>query len=255
MTLDDIHRDTATPAAPEASDTPALAPSALLLVVAPARRPGGVDAAGLRWVRWRCVALAGIDEIADAAAAARFDALLLDARALEGRDGSTLSTLRALLGCPVMVLSEGGDEVDEIVAFELGADDWLATPVTPRRLRAHVAALLRRPGPSGGEAARPRPASPTGWRVDRTTNVLRRAGRSIALTETQAALLQCLIDASGRVVPRGQLIATLPQSRVKHERDIDVYLHRLRKRLRDAGAPDLAIEGIRNRGYLLQVAA
>ena len=212
----------------------------------------------------RCLWLPGLDQVLEAARMARFDALVLDASALDGRDGATLARLRDALQCALVVLADRGDEVDEIVALELGADAYLLRPVAPRRLRAHLAVLLRlrgrltaAPRPLAANAADNVKDAPTNatdaWQLDRIGNRLRRNETDVALTEIQSALLQCLFEAQGRIVPRERLAAALPLGQTVHSRSMDVYIHRLRRRLNMAGAVELLIEAVRGRGYLLRV--
>jgi DNA-binding response OmpR family regulator len=180
---------------------------------------------------------------------------------LEGRDGATLARLREAHRCLVIVLAERGDEVDEIVALELGADAFLRRPLSPRRLRAHLAVLMR----LQSQAAVPTPAMPARWNVgpdggplqpswqlDRIGNRLLRGKHEIALTELQSALLQCLLEAHGRIVTRDRLMAALPLGKAVNPRSMDVYLYRLRRRLLAAGVADWQIEGVRGRGYVLR---
>jgi DNA-binding response OmpR family regulator len=204
----------------------------------------------------RSLWLAGPAQALRAAALARFDALVIDAAQLGSRAAAWLAELHAQLRCPLVVIAEHADEVDEIVALELGADAYLARPLAARRLRAHLAALMRLRLPSRGPGASleaaPPPARGSGWRLDRVANRLTVDGRAIALTEVQGALLQCLAEARGRIVPRARLAAALPHGQGLSARSVDVYIHRLRARLRDEGADQrLAIEAVRGRGYVL----
>lgn len=208
----------------------------------------------------RSLWLPTLAQAARAAQLARFDALVLDAAALESRSGAALAGLRRAMQCPLVVLADGGDEIDEIVALELGADAYLQRPVAPRRLRAHLAALLRltrlprlpdlpQPG------ADPDDIEDDGtWHLDRIGNRLVKGTTCVPLTDVQCALLQCVMTAQGRIVPRERLRAALPQGQAVHARSIDVYVHRLRRRLRDAGVFDLTIEAVRGRGYTLAAA-
>ena len=211
----------------------------------------------------RSLCLAGPAQALRAAALARFDALVIDAATLGSRAALWLADLHAQLRCPLMVVAEHADEVDEIVALELGADAYLARPLGARRLRAHLAALmrLRRPMPSPGDDAAAWPVAmladagikgTAGWQLDRVANRLWIDGRDIALTEVQCSLLQCLIEARGRIVPRARLAEALPHGHGLSARSVDVYIHRLRARLRgEALARRLAIEAVRGRGYAL----
>jgi DNA-binding response OmpR family regulator len=204
----------------------------------------------------RSLWLAGPAQALRAAALARFDALVIDAAALGSRAASWLAELHAELRCPLLVVAEHADEVDEIMALELGADAFLARPLGARRLRAHLAGLirLRRPTDVAAEDGHRRIAAgdSDGWQLDRVANRLWIDGRAIALTEVQSSLLQCLIEARGRIVPRSRLAAALPHGSGLCARSVDVYIHRLRTRLRSE-KPDarLAIEAVRGRGYAL----
>jgi DNA-binding response OmpR family regulator len=226
----------------------------LVLFVGAACRPAAPEFSTLGRDGVRCVWAADLDQALRMARLARFDALVIDAGALAAREGWALARARATFGCPLLVVAERGDEIDEIVALELGADAFLARPLAPRRLRAHLAALWR---PRGGTAAAPPPetAPPirmAGWWLDGVGNRLVGDDRSVALTELQAALLQCLLAATGRAVPRAQLRAALPLGKEVGARSVDVYVHRLRKRLADAGVRELAVVCVRGRGYLLR---
>lgn len=259
MALDD--RDTAaslSDAAPagrgESGFARAAVPASLVLFVgAP---PAGSMCEMLAHDGMRSLWLAGPAQALRAAALARFDALVIDAATLGSRAASWLAALHAQLRCPLVVVAEHADEVDEIVALELGADAYLVRPLAPRRLRAHLAALMRLSTPA--EAQIDTPARPinmargAGWQLDRVANRLSVDGRSIALTQVQAALLQCLAEARGRIVPRARLTQALPHGTGLSARSIDVYVHRLRARLLQAGlGRRLTIEAVRCRGYVL----
>jgi DNA-binding response OmpR family regulator len=239
-----------------AAAPPSRPPSALVLFVGAPCRPAAALCETLIREGMRSLWLAGVEQALAASRMACFDAVVLDAALLEGRDGATLSRLRAAMQCPIVMLAEHADEIDEILALELGADAYLLRPVAPRRLRAHLAVLMRlqqRAAPvAEGLAAMPADGDPRCWQLDRVGNRLRRGERCIELTDVQAALLQCLIEAGGRIVPRDRLAASLPRGRTAHPRSVDVYVHRLRKRLQAAGAFELSIEAIRGRGYVLE---
>jgi two-component system response regulator RstA len=226
--------------------------SRLVLFVGAEMRPDTALADALARDGTRCLWLAGAEQAIRAARLAFFDAVVLDGLLVDGAAGRTLAEVRGALRCPVVVVGRHADEIDEIVALESGADAFLARPLAPRRLRAHLLALLRHHAP----AAEP-PADETlrcRWHVDRVHNRLHGAApRPVALTEAQAALLQCLVDADGRVVSRAQLADTLVPSHghALQARSIDVYVHRLRDRLHKAGAAGHDIEAVRGRGYRL----
>jgi two-component system, OmpR family, response regulator RstA len=233
------------------------APTSLVLFVGAGCRPGALDSSGMAREGMRCLWLTGVDQAIEASRLARFDALVLDSATLDRRAGSSLAQLRDVVRCPLIMVSDGGDEIDEILALELGADAFLSRPVAPRRLRAHLSALMRlrrdtRSDDAGEAPAPTRVSNADHWQVDRVTNHAHRVGVSIALTELQAAMLQVLLDADGRIVPREHLISAMPLGQAVSARSVDVYIHRLRKRLLEAGAPELLIEAVRGRGYVLQ---
>jgi DNA-binding response OmpR family regulator len=257
------HRESlAVAAAPaDASDErPWAAPAHLVLMVARHRAPqrSVVDCLAQRGLR--CIwidGLHGLDSVADQVVP---DAIVYDAQADAVPLPLALAQLRRRFAGALLVLDASSDEVDEIIALELGADAHLSHPVAPRRLRARLEALLRRHGGAAAlQAARSdarAPDLPAGWRLDLVHNQLQRGGRSIALSGGQAHLLRCLAQHAGRVVPRAELHEQVcaPDSELR-ARSVDVYVHRLRQRLNAAGVDDLAIEAVRGRGFVLRAAA
>jgi DNA-binding response OmpR family regulator len=231
----------------------------LVLFVGAGCRPARAEFSTLGRDGVRCVWSADLDQALRMARLACFDALVIDAGALAAREGWALARARTTFGCPLLVVAERSgdvDEVDEIVALELGADAFLARPLAPRRLRAHLAALWRpRSSAAPPEPPTTPPAKIGGWWLDRVGNRLVGDDRSVAVTELQAALLQCLLAAAGRAVPRAQLRAALPLGREVGARSVDVYMHRLRKRLAEAGVRELVVVCVRGRGYLLRAEA
>ena len=207
----------------------------------------------------RSLWLAGPAQALRAARLARFDALVIDAAQLGSRAATWLAELRAQLGCPLLVVAEQADEIDEIdeiVTLELGADGYLARPLGARRLRAHLSAMMRWRGGARAAVAADVPfalEAAAGCRLDRVANRLTVDGRAIAITDRQGALLQCLLEARGRIVPRKSLGAALPHGEALSARSVDVYVHRLRQRLQEAGLQArLCIESVRGRGYRLE---
>jgi DNA-binding response OmpR family regulator len=236
------------------------APHSLVLFVGLGSRsgvaPGDGLADGLARAGVRALWLERIDQALAAAEHARFDAVVVRLDASVSVVGRQLDSWRRTLACPLLLLADLEDEVDEIMALELGADGVLAQPVSSRRLRAHLLMLLRR-NPQGEREPRPEataaavPAAAGGWALDRVHNRLTRDGRQVNLTEMQAALMQVLLDDIGRVVPRSRLLGAASLRRALQPRSVDVYVARLRQRLHDERADDLLLEGVRGRGYRL----
>lgn len=244
----------------------------LILFVGPGCRPSREEYAALSRAGMRSLWLAGIEQAVTAARGARFDAVVLDADLLEADPGQALPRLRRALEGPLLVVADAlpeGDaasvEIDEILALELGAQAYLRRPLAPRRLRAHLLALLRWGEPRHApEPALPAPLpslpslqsadavnSAPNWQLDRVSNRLHNAARSVPLTDVQCAFLQCLLESPGRIVPRQRLASAVPQGQALHARSVDVYIHRLRKRLQESGVRNLDIESVRGRGYVL----
>src|SRR5262245_51552386 len=140
-----------------------------------------------------------------------FDAVLLDVM-MPGMDG--LSVLKALRGrwpgLPVIMLTAKGDETDRVVGLELGADDYLAKPFSPRELLARMKAVLRRASPDLGRQR----LSAGDVVVEVESRTVRVAGEPIELTGLEFDLLLALIRRAGQVVPRASLLAQAGRSDV-----------------------------------------
>jgi two-component system response regulator AdeR len=180
--------------------------------------------------------------------AAAPDALLLDL-GLPGMDGTeVLRTVRAGGDTPVVILTARAEEADELVGLGLGADDYLVKPVSGRKLTAHLRAVLRR--------ARPDPAAGAEvlrigrLEVDRYRVEARMDGHALTLTPTEFRLLAHLAATPGRAVERIELLETALPEGEAYDRAVDVHVANLRRKLRDAGAPD-AIATVRGIGYRL----
>ena len=258
MTLDDgaianDRHDAVLPRAAGAAPSRAARPASLVLFVG--TPPSSPLCEMLAHDGMRSLWLARPEQALRAGALARFDALVIDVALLGSRAAAWLAEMHSQLRCPLVVVAEHADEIDEIVALELGADAYLARPLAARRLRAHLGALMRLRLPSREQPVEvsPSPPAPSGeaWRVESVANRLTYDGRSILLTEVQCALLQCLAEAKGRIVPRARLTTALPHGHGLSVRNVDVYIHRLRRRLRDEGVNRFGIEAVRGRGYAL----
>ncbi|HEY6514125.1 MAG TPA: response regulator transcription factor [Burkholderiaceae bacterium] len=253
------HRElwvTAAAAQAAAGDAAWCAPTHLVLMVAYHRAPQRdlLDCLAQRGLR--CIWVDGLQAVGAVAGQVVPDAVVFDAQAENSPLPAALTQLRHWFGGPLLVLDGSADDVDEILAIELGADGQLAHPFNPRRLRARLEALLRRPAatapPTLPEHEAP-PELPAGWHLDAVHNRLHRGERSVALSAGQLHLLRCLALHGGRVVPRADLHRQVcaPESDLR-ARSIDVYVHRLRQRLLAAGVHDLSIHAVRGRGFMLR---
>ena len=180
-------------------------------------------------------------------AAGGFDAVLLDVM-MPGLDG--LSVLRKVREAghrvPVIMLTARGDEADRVVGLELGADDYVAKPFSPRELLARLRAVLRRADP----AAVAEKLTASGITVDATGREAWVDGKPVELTGLEIDLLLVLLRRAGRVVPRSALMDLAGRGDVSvGERAVDVHISRLRKKLGDDAAQ--RIRTVRGVGYVL----
>ena len=180
-----------------------------------------------------------------------FDAVLLDVM-MPGLDG--LAVLRKLRETghriPVIMLTARGDEADRVVGLELGADDYVAKPFSPRELLARIRAVLRRAQPDTVAEK----LTAAGITVDTGAREAWIDGRPVELTGLEIDLLIALLRRAGRVVPRGALLELAGRGDVSvGERAVDVHISRLRKKLGDD--PPTRIRTVRGVGYVLARAA
>lgn len=150
---------------------------------------------------------------------------------------------------PIIFVSSRDDELDRVLGLELGADDYLTKPFSPRELAARVAAVLRRtqPGPSPAVAA---PALVRGpIQLDVTRHTCHVNGRELSLTVTEFELLRALLGAPGRVLSRAQLVALAygPEHYIS-DRTVDSHVRRLRAKLGEAAGMVETVYGV---GYRL----
>jgi two-component system OmpR family response regulator len=177
-----------------------------------------------------------------------FDAVLLDVM-MPGMDGlQTLRRIRERTPVPVIMLTARGDEADRVVGLELGADDYVPKPFSPRELLARVRAVLRRSRPETmGEHI-----SAGGITVDVSARDVQVDGRRVELTGLEFDLLLALIRRAGRVVPRTSLLSEAGRDDVAvGERTVDVHISKLRKKLGDDPKSPRRIQTVRGVGYVL----
>ena len=194
-----------------------------------------------------------VDTAADGAEArralrqARPDLLVLDLM-LPDRSGTEICReIRsdpALADLPVIMVTARTEEVDRVVGFELGADDYISKPFSPRELVLRVKAVLRR-GRAASDSAGPLLAGNLELDVDR--HRCRVEGREVTLTAKEFGLLAALMSRPGRVLSREQLVEEVWGSDITVTlRTIDTHLKRLREKL---GAASDLIDTVRGVGY------
>ena len=185
----------------------------------------------------------------------RVDVIVLDVR-LPGDDGLTLMRrVRSRSAVPIILLTTRSDEVDRILGLELGADDYVTKPFSPRELLARIRAVLRRaqakPLDTGGEIL---PALRfAGWELDVHSGRLSSpSGERVQLTQAELRLLHALLKAPRRTLSRDQLLdLSRGHNDDVFDRSIDVQILRLRRKLEvDPSRPNL-IKTDRGVGYFL----
>ena len=160
------------------------------------------------------------------------DLVVLDL-GLPGLDGLDVAReLHRRSPVPIIMLTARGAEVDRIVGLELGADDYLVKPFSPRELVARVRAVLRRTGGATAGAAEPGPARVGDVEVDPARRRVAVAGRPVELTATEFELVAHLASQPGRVFTRAQLLEVVHGVAVEsYDRAIDAHVKNIRRKL------------------------
>ena len=178
----------------------------------------------------------------------RFDVVLLDVM-LPGIDGMEVCRrLRETSDMPIILLTARSGDSDKVVGLDLGADDYVVKPVSPRELMARVRAQLRRHRPSEAEAP---VLVADGLRLDPNAVRVELAGLPVALTATEFRLLHAFMQRPMRVFTRDDLINAVhgePDPGIV-DRTIDVHLGRLRRKLGDDASRPRFIDTVRGVGY------
>lgn len=181
----------------------------------------------------------------------RPDAVLLDLN-LPGRDGlSVCQAVRAAYRGVIIILTARGEEIDEVLGLEAGADDYLAKPVRPRALLARLQAQLRRASPA--ERVSP-PLAVGALVVDAARRIVEIAGVAVDLTTAEFDLLHLLARHAGRPLSRKEIYEQIHGMKYDAlDRSIDLRISRLRKKLGDDPAEPQRIKSVRGVGYMLAV--
>jgi two-component system response regulator CpxR len=153
---------------------------------------------------------------------------------------------------PVLMLTARGDDADRITGLELGADDYVTKPCTPRELVARLRAILRRTTPGADPG---RPAGPlncgalTMWPEQRRADWM---GQPLGLTSTEFSLLELLLRNAGRPVSKDDLSQhARGRSIARHDRSIDVHLSSVRRKLGLLADGRSRIQAVHRQGYQL----
>lgn len=172
-------------------------------------------------------------------------ALLLDLM-LPGVDGLTLCReIRATSDVPILMVTARVEEVDRLLGLELGADDYICKPFSPREVVSRIKAVLRRVRT---------PASPSGFTLDEHRLEVRFRQEAVALTAVEFQLLRRLAEEPGRIFSREQLMSTMYNDhRVVSDRTIDSHIKKLRKKLAETWPSWEFIHSVYGAGYRFEL--
>jgi DNA-binding response OmpR family regulator len=203
----------------------------------------------------RVTAVASGRELHEVMARETVDLVVLDLR-LEGEDGMTIARkLREASGIPILMLTGLAEEADRVMGLELGADDYLTKPFSPRELLARVRALLRRSQAQSTVAdkiAKVRAYRFGGWELNVGLRKLKSPqGETVELSKGEFSLLTAFLAAPQRVLSRDQLLemSRLHNAEV-YDRSIDIQILRLRRKIEADPAQPKFIVTERGAGYV-----
>ncbi|MCW2269297.1 Transcriptional regulatory protein CreB [compost metagenome] len=172
------------------------------------------------------------------------DLIILDIGLPDISGFETCRQLRRFTEVPVMFLSARDGEIDRVVGLEIGADDYVVKPFSPREVAARVRAILKRTAP------RTEPEAPVVFQLDTLRMQISYRGQPLTLTRHEFRLMQCLLEQPERVFSREQLLdAVGVAADAGYERSIDSHIKSLRAKLRQVVASAEPIQTHRGLGY------
>lgn len=181
-----------------------------------------------------------------------FDLIVLDVMLPRLNGIEALRRIRAASLVPVLMLTARGDDVDRVVGLELGADDYVPKPCTPRELVARIRAILRRTQGMGAPSGEGETALSSGsleLRPERRSATW--GGQSLELTAAEFNLLEVLVRHVGQVVDKNALSQEgMGRPLTRYDRSIDVHISSIRRKLATCTPTEL-IQTIRGVGYQL----
>ncbi len=185
------------------------------------------------------------EEAPQKALEANVDCVVVDLK-LPNTDGHAICrAIREKSDVPIIVLTSSESEFDEVMAMNLGADDYIVKPYRPAVLLAHIQALLRRKAPGASILL-----SHKGVQLDLGAGVVSFDGKSAELTRNEQRILQILMKNPGTVVPRSEIMCALWESdSFIDDNTLTVNVNRLRKTLSSLGVPDEFLVTRRGLGY------
>jgi two-component system response regulator BaeR len=172
------------------------------------------------------------------------DLILLDLM-LPGRDGLDICReLRSFSTVPIIMITARIEEIDRLLGLELGADDYICKPFSPREMVARVKAVLRR------QRAQTTEALTSNLKLDHNSFRVLSGGQEVELTTVEFQLLQALYQQPGRIFSRSKLMDLIyPDQRIVSDRTIDSHIKKLRKKLADLLPNQELIHSVYGAGY------
>jgi len=206
---------------------------------------------------FRATAVGDGQETRGALERARYDLIVLDLMLPHESGLDICRALRASSDIPIIMLTALGEEVDRVVGLEVGADDYLAKPFSPRELLGRIKAVLRRTSlaPRAADVAEVRAYRFAGWRLDTTERTLTAAdGELVALGGAEYRLLSILLANAPRLLTRAQLMELIRgRDHDPFDRSVDVRVSRLRQTLRDDARAPRIVKTVYGEGYVIGV--
>ena len=152
---------------------------------------------------------------------------------------------------PIIMLTARVEEIDRLLGLELGADDYICKPFSPREVVARIKAVLRRSNQHNGQSATAdTTANPAEIRLDRERLCVTFAGQEITLTLVEFELLDTLYSQPGRIFSRQQLMDRVyPDNRIVSDRTIDSHIKKLRKKITELTPERDLIHSVYSVGY------
>ena len=180
------------------------------------------------------------------------DIVLLDLMLPEMSGTEVCRQLRQRSAVPIIMVTARDSEIDKVVGLEIGADDYVTKPYSPRELVARIRAVLRRQGAEAAEVTTPTlAAGPV--RMDVERHVVTVDGSSVQLPLKEFELLALLLRNAGRVLTRGQLIDRVwGADYVGDTKTLDVHVKRLRSKIESDPANPVHLVTVRGLGYKLE---
>ena len=172
------------------------------------------------------------------------DLILLDLM-LPGTDGMTICReLRKISTVPIIMLTARAEEIDRLLGLEIGADDYICKPYSPREVVARVKALLRRVSMSDTSTK----LNSLSFELDELAATMRINAKECALTSVELNLLKTMHAQPGRIFNRAQLMTRIyPDNRVVSDRTIDSHVKKLRQKMESLDADNEYIQSVYGR--------